>query len=196
MQSIVECSEYIKKECIKYNIVYPDDQSNYSKLKQNEKKLVEEIQKKKKDIDMNIQLLINERSNLLEQEVIISEKVEKNIRYLDYAEKYNINVDMNSLIDDCNSHRNDYIAQKAYKEWLLKKTSDCVGYSECYKKNFDCNGKMNYSGYDYAECECGDASWFLVDKPDKECFDISSVYAVGKKYGLSFFYPTLNKSDF
>lgn len=106
-------------------------------------------------------------------------------RYQEYAIKNGIEYDNNeSLIYQCNYHRNNFIAEKLYSNYIATTHPNPVAYSKCHKSCFICSGEMFYEANgDYTDnykvviCECRASSWELIDSPDPATFDIEDTEA-------------------
>lgn len=127
---------------------------------------------------------------------------EKSLRYLDYASKHNIpfdDEDTNSLINNCNNHRNLYIAMKAYKCANKDDNKESLGYSKCHKGLYDCDNNVSHYNDDYShiKCTCGKSGWVLSPLPDNENedFDITSQCANGEVYGYGYCGADIDTDD-
>lgn len=105
---------------------------------------------------------------------------------MEYARKYNLEINDDNIFGVCNNHRNVYICKKAYKNGYS-------GYSKCYKKDLRCNGIMHfYDDYTYAECECCFSTWHISDVYDDKSFDINNTIAKGERGHFAYFAPCID----
>ena len=116
-------------------------------------------------------------------------KAQKNMRYIQYAQKWKIPFTMENLILLCNKHRNIYIAFVQYMDHLYEEYPIAPEfYSGCVEKNLNCNGLMYYDGrYDSAKFLCGKSSWNLSFAPPIDSYDILQTVATSNDTGYSLF---------
>jgi len=108
--------------------------------------------------------------------------IKKKIKYIEYARKYDLDIDDDNIIDECNNHRNIDICQKAFMNRY-------TGYSKCYKNYLQCSGKMHFVDYTYAICGCGYSTWSISDVSNNKYFDIESTVAEGEGENFAYFIP-------
>lgn len=101
--------------------------------------------------------------NLLKKEAL------NNIKYGNYANKYNLQYNykasypenITSLINTCNTHRNNYIALQAYNN---KYTGISICNDKRSKKYPVCNQTIKFLiDHSFACCGCGSANWKILD---------------------------------
>ena len=109
-------------------------------------------------------------------------RLEKMLRYADYARENRLNVNFNNIFRLCNQHRNIVICDKLFRNGHKGTTS------QCYEP---CNKVMVISNDHRAKCECGSAIWIRSEVPSDQ-FDITSNTAEGKGFGGANFNPSLS----
>lgn len=142
-----------------------------------------DVENKKKPILKQLRKL---KKYIAECDTTIRE-YEKKLRYLEYARKHQLDVDLDDIIQVCNQHRNRDICQQLYSRGY-------TGYSKCCKNYNECNEVMTMTSYHHAECECGYSCWDMSENPSSE-FDITSNSAEGDDENLSYFgNPSLSRA--
>ena len=147
-----------------------------------------EIINKRFDIQKKQTELVNYRNKLekyIEESDNIISKLKKKLKYVDYARKYDLDIDDDNIINNCNNHRNIDICKKAYAHRYS-------GYSKCYKNYLQCSGEMNFVNYTYAVCGCGYSSWSISDVSNNKYFDIESTVAEGEGENFAYFIPYID----
>lgn len=140
-----------------------------------------DIQKKQTELVKyynKLEIYIEESDNIISN-------LKKKLKYVNYARKYDLDIDDNNIINVCNNHRNINICQKAQE-------NDYSGYSKCYKNYLQCSGKMHFINYTYAECGCGYSSWSISDVSNNKYFDIESTVAEGECEKFAYFNPYID----
>ncbi len=161
---------------------------NFEDFIQKEKKALENLNEGREDTEKKLETSNSKSTSILKQNEKILKETNKNIRYAKYAMKHKLQIDDDDdLINECNIHRNTYIAKKAYDDGY-------VGYSKCYKDYRECDGNMKFgTDYTIAGCDCGLSTWYLLD-PGSD-FDISDTTAEGDHWGYSYFWADFILND-
>ena len=162
--------------------------TNISKLNDSINASNREINNKRFDIQKKQTELVkyhNKLEEYIKESNNIISNLKKKLRYIDYARNYDLEIDDDNIIDECNNHRNIDICQKAYAHRYS-------GYSKCYKNYLQCSGKMYFVDYTYAECGCGYSSWSISDVSNNKYFDIDSTVAEGECYKFAYFNPFID----
>ena len=161
------------------NISKLNDSINASNREINNKRF--KIQKKQTEL-VNY---CNKLEKYIEESDNIISIIKKKIKYIEYARKYDLDIDDDNIIDECNNHRNIDICQKAFMNRY-------TGYSKCYKNYLQCSGKMHFVDYTYAICGCGYSSWSISDVSNNNYFDIDSTVAEGEGEKFAYFNPYID----